>query len=87
MSWTFVFLSYVIPPALLSVLLMLDWVQRDTGSRPSLVTREKPKYIHGIIGEERKKKTIDGNRISSRILKEANGIQGKELVSNARCLR
>ena len=47
MSWTLVFLSYFMSAALLFVLLMLDWVQRNTRSRPSLVTLEKPKYIHG----------------------------------------
>ena len=38
MSWAFVFLSDLIPPGLLIVLLMLDWVHRDARWRPSLVT-------------------------------------------------
>lgn len=66
MRWASVFLSYFIPTALLFVLHMLDWVQRETRWRPSLVRSKSRDIFTASVGGERNKETTDANWISSR---------------------
>jgi hypothetical protein len=41
MSWLMVFISSLFPIVLLFVLLAMDWLQREAGSRPSSLRLQK----------------------------------------------
>jgi hypothetical protein len=47
MSWLVMFISLFFPLALLSILHIVDWLQREVGSKPALVSLDGVAGMHG----------------------------------------